>query len=424
MTAPDRRTGRAFGRAPFFALVLALLLLIALTDPRPAHGQDDAIPTWWHEAAGLTPLLTAPPPPNPATICLIDTGVTPTPDLDITARWAYDGGTLDDVHATPETPGHGTLVAHFAAGAVNGWGGAGAFPHARISSVRVFPREGGASWREYIAAISRCLKLDANTKVIVISIGGQEIEPGEADELEAHIERTRDRYGANVVVAAGNGGARPDFPGRFSASFTVAGLDPDGGLCGFSARGDEVDIAAPGCALPQTGWDGRRWSVEGTSFAAPIVGGLLAALRSHVPSLSARDAEWTLTSTARAAAVPVADAKATFRAAGVAALVAEALGPSVAPSDEGGIGTIHATDRHARVPRPRLPRPRTQVVRRRRHVLLTARNRPPGASLEIRTPGRRMRRRGSRVRLPSATKSARCRFVAALASSPWTTVRL
>jgi hypothetical protein len=144
---PDRGTGRALGRAPFFALVLTLLLLGALTHPPAAHGQDDATPTWWHEAAGLTPLLTAPPPPNPATICLIDTGVTPTPDLDITARWAHDGGTLDDVHATPETPGHGTLVAHFAAGAVNGWGGAGAFPHARISSVRVFPKEGGASWR-------------------------------------------------------------------------------------------------------------------------------------------------------------------------------------------------------------------------------------------------------------------------------------
>jgi hypothetical protein len=167
--------------AAVLAAAVAFLLVFADT----AFGEGvadlpDAQPTAWHEAAGLTPLLTAPPPPNPATICIIDTGVTPTPDLDITARWAYDGGTLDDVHATPDSAGHGTSVAHFAAGKVNGWGHAGAFPHGRIASVRVFPREGGAKWQDYIRAIARCNKIDPNTKAIVISIGGPHIAQHEA----------------------------------------------------------------------------------------------------------------------------------------------------------------------------------------------------------------------------------------------------
>src|SRR3712207_5725643 len=113
-------------------LLLVSVCVAAFAVPSLALA-DDSVPTDWHRAAGLEALLHAPPPENPATICLIDTGVTPTPDLNITARYAYDGGTLDDVRAGPDSPGHGTVVAHFAAAAVNGWGGAGAFPHARIS---------------------------------------------------------------------------------------------------------------------------------------------------------------------------------------------------------------------------------------------------------------------------------------------------
>ncbi len=413
---------RALGRAPFFALVLALLLAIGLTHPRPAAGQDDAVPTWWHEATGLTPLLTAPPPPNPATICVIDTGVTPTPDLDITARWAYDGGTPDDVHAGDGSPGHGTVVAHFAAGAVNGWGGAGAFPHARISSVRVFPAEGGASWREYIAAISRCLKLDANTKVIVISIGGQEIDPGEADELEHWIIRARDRHDANVVVAAGNGGNEPDFPGRFPAAFTVGGVSASGDACSFSARGQGVDIAAPGCDLTQSDAQGRGWALDGTSFAAPIVAGVLAALRSYAPAMTAPEAEHALTRAQPG--VPMLDADAALQAAGVTAPPADPDGKPLVPSPpaaspptsqaEAGPGARVVAD---------LKPPRVRARSVPGGVVLAVSNRRAGSSLEVVVGTKRLRRRASRVRLRTASSSVRCRFVNEDAKSKWTAVR-
>jgi hypothetical protein len=118
-----------------------------------------------------------PATPNPVTICIVDTGVTPTPDLDITARYAYDGGTLDDVTAKPGQPGHGTTVAHFAAAAVNGWGGAGVFPHAKIASVRVFPEEGGAAWQDYITAFDRCREIDDQTRVVVMALGARRSRP-------------------------------------------------------------------------------------------------------------------------------------------------------------------------------------------------------------------------------------------------------
>jgi subtilisin family serine protease len=400
---------------------LGLLVLGLLAHPPAARGQlTDAVPTWWHEAAGLTPLLTAPPPENPATICLIDTGVTPTPDLDITARWAYDGGTLDDIRETEDSPGHGTLVAHFAAGAVNGWGGAGAFPHARISSVRVFPREGGASWREYIAAISRCLKLDANTKVIVISIGGQDIEPGEADELEHWIVRARDRYDVNVVAAAGNGGQAPDFPGRFSAAFTVAALSEDGTLCPFSARGIGIDLAAPGCGVRQAGSSGHLWQVQGTSFSAPIVAGALAALRSYTPRLSAREAEAALVQRSHGGDPPQLDARDALADAGVQTTHSEGAleNPQIGARPLPGAGAV--------VTRPKargFPAPRVRVRRTHSAVVLVARNRPRGVWLEVRSKGRRVRRRSNSIRVQSRAGAARCRFISAAAGSPWTTVR-
>jgi hypothetical protein len=419
-------TGRATRRAPFFVTVLLMLVVGHLTNPATARGQDDAVPTWWHEAAGLTPLLTAPPPPNPATICLIDTGVTPTPDLDITARWAYDGGTLDDIRATEDSPGHGTLVAHFAAGAVNGWGGAGAFPHARISSVRVFPREGGASWQDYIRGITRCLKLDSATKVIVIPIGGQTIDPGEADELEAHIERVRDRFGVTVVAAAGNGGETSDFPARFDAAVAVAASARDGSLCRFSARGHDVDIAAPGCGVTQAGRDGQAWSLDGSSFAAPIVAAVLAAIRSFQPALTATEAERLLTMSARPGAPPLLDARAALAHVGIRGEHPES--PATAVSKPGGAAFSAPTSPvpttgAGRTGRQLLAKPRVRVLRRRGRVVLAVRNRPLAAVLELRIGGRRVRSRATRLRLRTRLRVARCRFASAFGASRWITVR-
>ena len=142
-SATPGRLARPGARRRCLVLLVAALAASCLTSPPARAETDDATPTAWQLQAGTAPLLTAPPPPEPATICVIDTGVTPTPDLTITARSSTLPGTLDDISAKPGQPGHGTTVAHFAAAAVNGWGGSGAFPHARISSVRVFPEEGG-----------------------------------------------------------------------------------------------------------------------------------------------------------------------------------------------------------------------------------------------------------------------------------------
>jgi subtilisin family serine protease len=134
--------------------------------------------------------------------------------------------------------------------------------------------------------------------VVLLSLGSTVIQPSEAEELENRIVRVRRAFDWNVVVAAGNSGGGPDFPGRFPSSFTVAASDARGELCSFSARGRGIDIAAPGCGIDQTGWDGGWWRLSGTSFAAPIVAGALAAVRSYAPGMTASAAEDLLLRTA------------------------------------------------------------------------------------------------------------------------------
>lgn len=81
-----------------------------------------------------------------------------------------------------------------------------------------------------------------------------------------------------VVVAAGNGGPKPNTivcPACATNAITVGALDPSGRLAAYSSRGAvgtrKPNILAPGDITI----DGRP--VNGTSFAAPIISGILAA---------------------------------------------------------------------------------------------------------------------------------------------------
>jgi subtilisin family serine protease len=392
--------------------------------------------------AGTAPLLHAPPPPNPVTICVIDTGVTPTPDLDLAARSSLIGGTSDDVYAGPNQPGHGTVVAHFAAGRVNGWGGAGAFPHARIASVRIFPAGGLADWQDYVSAMNDCRYRSGDAvRVIVLALGGHAISDDKAIELESRITKMRESFDINVVAAAGNTGSRPDFPARFADTFTVAAASPSGQLCTFSARGTNVDIAAPGCSVGQAGWDGSGYLLDGTSFAAPIVAGALAAVRAYAPQLSADQAERLLVDTARAdatASAPMLDAAAALRAIGRGDLLrqhpksADSTPPEVLPQAVPTVAPLtragHAlpgagvTVRTKRTIAP--PRVRVRSIGKGR-IRIRAINRPRGAVLHLRIGAVDTHRESSTavVRRRRAT-TVRVRFLTDGGASAWVTKRI
>jgi subtilisin family serine protease len=82
--------------------------------------------------------------------------------------------------------------------------------------------------------------------------------------------------GSLLVAAAGNEyqeGNPTSYPGAYPHVLTVAATDQTGAPASFSSSGQQVDLAAPGVAIPvQDPQDANAYfPVDGTSFAAPIV---------------------------------------------------------------------------------------------------------------------------------------------------------
>lgn len=130
------------------------------------------------------------------------------------------------------------------------------------------PTGGGAS--AIVAALSWLAQ--SNVGVINISLVGP---PNRA--LEAGVRAAIAR-GHVIVAAVGNDGpaAPPLYPASYPGVVGVTGVDTNDRVLPEAGRGDQVDFAAPGADLPAATTTGGFAPVRGTSFAAPIVTGLLA----------------------------------------------------------------------------------------------------------------------------------------------------
>ncbi len=173
--------------------------------------------------------------------------------------------------ATPVVSTHGRAVATLLQRAA---------PSARLYVADIY---GGAPTGGSSAALARALSwlAEENVRVINVSLVGPRNRI-----VEAVIASTVQR-GVVIVAAVGNDGpaARPLYPSAYTGVVGVTGVDARGRVLPEAGRGAHVDFAAPGIHA-----DPR---VRGTSFAAPIVAGLLAStslerLRSSAQDLGAR----------------------------------------------------------------------------------------------------------------------------------------
>lgn len=108
------------------------------------------------------------------------------------------------------------------------------------------------------------------------------------------------------VAAAGNDNVETLFiaPASCDDVITVGAMDKDGKLADFSNYGHAIDVVAPGVEVYAEGTpygmpeDVQMKAVNGTSFAAPIVSGLIAETKRHFPELNFKMAELLLKQTA------------------------------------------------------------------------------------------------------------------------------
>ncbi len=161
----------------------------------------------------------------------------------------------------PTPDAHGTAVASLLLEAA---------PGARLVAADIY---GGAPTGGASSALVRALAWleQEDVRVINVSLVGPRNRI-----VEAMVARSI--AGGRIIVAAvGNDGpaAAPLFPAAYEGVVGVTGVDAAGRVLREAGRGAQVDFAAPGivaAAAPH----GRVARVRGTSFAAPIVAGLIA----------------------------------------------------------------------------------------------------------------------------------------------------
>ena len=182
--------------------------------------------------------------------------------------------------------GHGTTVSALIAGRGDDDAGViGIAPRARILPVRVLDEENRYDDAIIVAKGVRWA-VDHGARVINLSLGGS----GSSAALAAALDYA---FAKDVVVVActGNTSASSDtevwYPAREPGVIAVAGMSRDGAaLWEGSITGKATVVTAPATELVGAR-PGGYWRVQGTSFAAPMVSGTAALIRSRWPTMPA-----------------------------------------------------------------------------------------------------------------------------------------
>lgn len=180
--------------------------------------------------------------------------------------------------------GHGTHVAGTTAAiANNGRGVIGVAPKATLHSVKVLDKSGSGSWSAIAKGITwvgdRLANGNWSNAVANMSLGGSSGSQTIQDACNYAYQN-----GVLLVAAAGNNGPCENcvsFPARYRSVIAVSATNKQNSLANFSSTGLQVELAAPGTAIPSTYVGGGYRELSGTSMASPHIAGTGALLLAH-----------------------------------------------------------------------------------------------------------------------------------------------
>ncbi|MHA0285879.1 type VII secretion-associated serine protease mycosin [Mycobacterium sp. C3-094] len=267
------------------------------------------------------------------TVAVIDTGVARHRRL---PHLVPGGDFVSTGDGTADCDGHGTIVAGLIGASRDPSDGfAGVAPDASLLSIRQSSnkfdvsgaRVGGSAGSGVgdVETLAAAVRLAADQGATVINISSVACLPATADlddrALGAALAYAVDVANAVVVSAAGNVGGTGQCPHQNSGDVTVVASPAwyddyvltvgssraDGSASEFSLAGPWVDVAAPGENVVSlaSAADGLVDSsvsgapLSGTSYAAPLVSGIAALVRSRHPELTARQVMARIEDTAR-----------------------------------------------------------------------------------------------------------------------------
>jgi subtilisin family serine protease len=164
---------------------------------------------------------------------------------------------------------HGTAVASLIAGRSGNFHGA--LPSAELFAADVYcgVDTGGA-----VDTVADAMAWMARERVPVVNVS----LVGPQNATLAAVVRVLIARGHVIVAAVGNDGpsARPLYPASYPGVVGVTGVDARKRVLIEACRGPQVDFAAPGADMAAALSAQTFATVRGTSFAAPIVAGLIA----------------------------------------------------------------------------------------------------------------------------------------------------
>lgn len=198
-------------------------------------------------------------------VAVLDTGIDGThPDL----ATNYKGGVsfVPSESSPMDFNSHGTHCAGTIAAAINGAGVVGVAPAAYLYAVKVLSKTGSGAWSNLIAGIDWCIK--NGMQILSMSLGGDSAPTA----LEKMCDTAWDK-GLLLVAAAGNTAGDVGFPAKYASIIAVSAIDSGNLIAGFSCRGPEVELCAPGVNVLSTIPGGGYGTKSGTSMACPHVSG-------------------------------------------------------------------------------------------------------------------------------------------------------
>lgn len=172
-------------------------------------------------------------------------------------------------NTTPIPTPHGTAVASLLAGRTELFHGAA--PGAELFAADVYCGSGtGGAVDAVVDAIAWIAR--QNVPVINVSLVGPR------NVTLENVVKIVTARGHIIVAAVGNDGAaaKPLYPASYPGVIGVTGVDSKQKVLLEACRGPQVDFAAPGADMAAAMLAPTFAAVRGTSFAAPIVAGLLA----------------------------------------------------------------------------------------------------------------------------------------------------
>jgi membrane-anchored mycosin MYCP len=270
-------------------------------------------------------------------VAIIDTGVSPhsrLPDTLAGGDYVFTGD------GTQDCDGHGTAVAGIIAAAPDPDHAddfSGVAPDVRLISIRQSSTKFGALADPSTAGfgdvdtMAKAVRTAADLGASVINISSVACVPADSPlddrALGAALSYAVDVKNAVVVAAAGNTGDSGQCPTQQPEAtwdsvtvvvspdwyddyvLTVGSVNAHGEPSSFTLAGPWVDVAAPGESVISLSTQGEGLAsalgghddpapLSGTSYAAPVVSGLVALIRSRFPTMTARQVMQRIEATA------------------------------------------------------------------------------------------------------------------------------